>query len=156
MISKFVYHYPGYQRVCFLACGRMLRCRPKSRAAKPRERTTGLFARRSLWLKPLNRSGKQRTICGCAKIHINLENSHWLTNREKSMLWLVWNVASLIPLANSMNCFAGRTSFTFRSNHASCITVLFKLHKIDRRLQSNSWSRLYLWKFTQKVSVQLL
>lgn len=149
MISKSVCHYPGYQRVCFLVCGWMLRCPPKSRAAKPRERTMGLFARRSLWLKPLIRSGKQRTICGCATFTLIWRNSHWLTNIEKSMLWLVWNVASLIPLANSMNCFAGRTSFTFRSNHASCITVLFKL-------QSSSWSRLCLWKLPQNVSVQLL
>ena len=137
----------------------MLRCPPNSRAAKPRERTSRLFARVTIltldwhqWSEVVNRE----PFVDVPKFTLIWRNSHWLTNTKKSVLWLVRNVASLIPLANSMNCFAGRTSFTFRSNHASCITVLFKLHEIDRRLQSNSWSRLCLWKLQQKVSVQLV
>ena len=38
-------------------------------------------------------------------------NSHWLTNTEKSVLWLVRNVASLIPLTNSIELFCRPDKF---------------------------------------------
>ena len=82
-------------------------------------------------------------------------NSHWLTNIEQAVLWLVWNVASLIPSANSIELFCRPDKFHLPT-HASCIFILFKLHEIDRKLKSNPWSRLCLWKLPQKVSVQLL
>ena len=136
----------------------MLRCPPNSRAAKPRERTSRLFARVTIltldwhqWSEVVNRE----PFVDVPKFTLIWRNSHWLTNIEQAVLWLVWNVASLIPSANSIELFCRPDKFHLPT-HASCIFILFKLHEIDRKLKSNPWSRLCLWKLPQKVSVQLL
>lgn len=108
------------------------------------------FSLGSLWLKPLIRSGKQRTIFGCATFTLIWRNSHWSTNIEKSMIWLVWNVASLIPSANSIKLFCRRDKFHLPIESRKLYHCIVKVARDRQETEKQLLRPLVLVKVTAK------